>query len=233
MNLLEFYGFQNVGENHNGEFIFERPFSSKRLVRAAAAHEFDLARMHYPRFLMDDQVQGFGIPIKEEYHDVLYPDLWNPRQADLFGMASGAQKPARPGNTIRKVYLCRARSRLGNPGSILFFYKGVSTEQPSQAMTAIGVLESLTLAHSKREVMQLTGGRSVYSEAQLAEWEAASDRPVKVINYLLVSYVDPPIGLDELRDLGVVAGHPQQSIYKLSNEHLKLLVERASLDFET
>ena len=185
MNLLEFYGFQNVGENANGEFIYERQFSSEKLARVAGTPAFDLARMHYPRFLLDDQTRGFGIPIKEAYHDTLYPDLWNPRQPDLFAGTSAGAKPARPGNTIRKVYLCRAKSRLGDPGSILFFYKGASQEEPSQAITALGILESVTLAHSTRELMQLTGGRSVYSEEQLAGWEAASEKPVKVINYLL------------------------------------------------
>lgn len=232
MNLLEFYGFQNAGENQNGEFIYERRFSSDKLVRNPNIPSFDLARMHYPRFLLDEQVRGFGIPIREAYHDTLYPDLWLPRQQDFFAGSSGAGKPARPGNTIRKVYLCRAQSQLGDPGSVLFFYKGASTEEPSQAMTAVGILESVTLAYSTRDLMQLTGGRSVYSEEQLAEWGATPQRPVKVINYLLVAYIDPPIQLDELRDMGVVSRHPQQSIYELKLHRLQSLVCRANLDFD-
>lgn len=232
MNLLEFYGFRNAGGNPNGEFIYERPFSSKKLTRIVDTTAFDLARIHYPRFLFDDQIRGFGIPIKESYHDKLYPDLWNPQQADLFAGMSGAGKPARPGNTIRKVYLCRAKSRLGDPGSILFFYKGASKESPSQAMTALGILESVTLAHSTRELMQLAGGRSVYSEEQLAKWKATTEKPVKVINYLLVAYIDPPIRLDELQKMGVVSTHPQQSVYNLRSDLLHSLVQRANLDFE-
>lgn len=232
MNLLEFYGFQNAGENEKGEFIYERLFSSEKLVRITGASTFDMARMHYPRFLLDNQVRGFGIPIKEDYHDTLYPDLWNPRQPDLFAGASGAGKPSRPGNTIRKVYLCRAKSQLAELGAILFFYKGASKEEPSQAMTALGILESVTLAHSTRELMQLTGGRSVYSEQQLAAWKATSEKAVKVINYLLIAYIDPPIRLDELRKMGVITGHPQQSIYELKRDLLQALVKRANLDFE-
>jgi hypothetical protein len=96
----------------------------------------------------------------------------------------------------------------------------------------LGVLESVTLAESTKELMQLTGGRSVYSEEQLNEWEATPENPVKVINYLLVSYIDPAISIDELRDMGVIKGHPQQSIYKLSHELICGLVKRASLEFE-
>jgi predicted GNAT family N-acyltransferase/predicted nucleic acid-binding protein len=200
MNLLEYYGFVNAGKNAKGEFIYERSFPSDRLMRGEDSSPFELARTNYPRFLLDDDIQGFGIPIKEGYHDTLYPDLWNPRQPDLFAGASNAETPTRPGNTIRKVYLCRAQSRLGEAGSILFFYKGASKEPPSQAMTALCVLESVTLAKSTKDLMRLTGGRSVYSEEELAGWKATDKRPVKVINYLLVAYIEPPISLNELRE---------------------------------
>lgn len=232
MSLLEFYGFQSTGRNKRGEFIYEREFSLEKLVRVPDIPAFDLARKNYPRFPLDEQICGFGIPIKESYHDALFPDLWLPRQPDMFAGASGAGRPARPGNTIRKVYLCRAQSHLADPGSILFFYKGASEEEPSQAMTAIGILESVTLARSKRELMQLTGGRSVYSEEQLAQWGASFAKPVKVINFLLVAYIEPPIQLKELRALGVVAGHPQQSIYELRGDLLHRLAQRANLNFE-
>lgn len=232
MSLLEFYGFVNAGQNANGEFIYERTFAPDALARDGVSSAFELARMHYPRFLLDDGVRGFGIPIKEGYHDTLYPDLCNPRQRDLFSSSTNAGAPTRSGNTIRKVYLCRAKSKLGEAGSILFFYKGRSKEMPSQSMTALCILESVTMAHSTKDLMLLTGGRSVYSEEALAAWNATVDSPVKVINYLLVAYIDPPISLDELRDLGVVNGHPQQSIYELSHDHLQALVERSNLVFD-
>lgn len=229
--LLEFYGFHHAGTKPDGELIYERGFSTERLVADAAVTAYDAARRNYPRFLVTDDVKGFGIPIKEAYHDTLYPDLWRPRQPDLFNDASRAERPTRPGNTIRKVYLCRAQSKLGAPGSVLFFYKSASKEKPSQAITALGILESVTLATSTRELMHLTGGRSVYSETELQGFDATPKKPVKVINYLLVSYINPPVALDELRHIGVVNGSPQQSIYKLKPKHLRQLLDRANLQF--
>ena len=79
--------------------------------------------------------------------------------------------------------------------------------------------------------MHLTGGRSVYSETELQGFDATPKKPVKVINYLLVSYIDPPVALDELRHIGVVNGSPQQSIYKLKPKHLRQLLDRANLQF--
>lgn len=231
MNLLEFYGFSRAGTKPDGELIYERRFASSALVEDAGQTVFEAARRNYPRFLVSDRVRGFGIPIKETYHDTLYPDLWKPRQADLFAGASRAAVPTRPGNTIRKVYLCRAPSNLAEAGSVLFFYKSSARELPSQAVTAVGILEEVTLAVSTKDLMLKTGGRSVYSEEELAQWGATPARPVKVINYLLVGYIEPTIGLDELRDLGVVKGNPPQSIFELRGDTLRKMLERANLGF--
>lgn len=232
MQLLEYYGFRNAGRNPNGEYIYERKFSTLALTPQNDRSKFDLARENYPRFILGNDTLGFGIPIREAYHDTLYPDLHRPNQLDLFGSVSRAQRITRPGNTIRKVYLCRAQSKLGPAGSLLFFYKSTSKNPPSQAITALGVLESLTLARSKKELMQLTGGRSVYSEEELEEWDATPEHPVKVINYLLVSYIEPAVSLNELRTMGVVERHPPQSIYQLSLAQTIDLVKRANLEFE-
>jgi ribosomal protein S18 acetylase RimI-like enzyme len=231
MELLEYYGFRNAGENSNGEYIYERAFSPAALPRSKSRTAFEQARENYPRFVFDHQTLGFGIPIKEDYHDALYPDLYFPIQQELFDGASRAETITRPGNTIRKVYLCRAQSSLGPAGSVLFFYKSMSKNPPSQAITTLGILESVTLASSTKELMQLTGGRSVYSEEQLEKWGANPERPVKVINYLLVYYIQPAILIDELKSAGIIKRHPQQSIYKLSYQQTKDLIDRAKLKF--
>lgn len=234
INLLEYYGFYRAGAKDDGELIYERSFSAEKLELGDDKTPFEMGRTNYPRFIFDATTRGFGIPIQEGYHDTLYPDLWNPQQADLFGGRQSAEAPTRPGNTIRKVYLCRAQSNLADPGSILFFYKSDSNEEPSQAITVVGLLEEVTLAKSTRELMLKTGGRSVYSEQELANWNASEAKPVKVINYLLVSYIDPPVSLSELREMGVVRGkNPPQSIYELRGGLLENMLDRANLDFQT
>lgn len=118
------------------------------------------------------------------------------------------------------------------PGAILFFYKSASKEPPSQAVTALGILEEVTLAKSTKELMLKTGGRSVYSERELGSWTATAERPVKVINYLLIGYIDPPIGLGELRTIGVVSGkNPPQSIYEIEASLLRKMLARANMGF--
>lgn len=232
INLLKYYGFSQTGTKADGELIYERGFASHKLVENEGQTVFETSRTNYPRFLVTDKVRGFGVPIIEKWHDTLYPDLWQPLQQDLFTAAPHVEVPTRPGNTIRKVYLCRAQSKLGDAGSILFFYKSKSVDPPSQAMTAVGVLEEVTWAPSTRKLMLMTGGRSVYSREQLEEWNASPERPVKVINFLLIGYIDPCIGLDELREIGVIKGNPQQSIYELRGALLGALLDRANLGFD-
>ena len=230
-DLIEFYGFKHQGNTVGGELIYERSFSRGPILRSEKSSDFDLARKNYPRFLLDPKTRGFGVPIKEDYHDSLYPDLKDLRQSDLFSGAMRLPVTTRPGNTIRKVYLCRAQSKLGPPGSLLFFYKSKSKALPTQAMTTLGILESVRSASSTRELMQMTGGRSVYSEEQLARWDASPAHPVKVINFLLLHYIKPPISLGELKKLGIVKENVPQSIYELTSKQISDLVDRSNLEF--
>jgi hypothetical protein len=129
--------------------------------------------------------------------------------------------------------LCRAQSNLGPPGSILLFYEGKSIAGPSQSLTAIGILEDTSLARSTKELAHLAAGRSVYSEAELTRLDASIERPVKVINYLLVSYIDPPIDFNELQNIGVFGDHPPQSIFEIERVRLKRILDRLKLRFAT
>ena len=88
-------------------------------------------------------------------------------------------------------------------------------------------------AASTTELMRLTGGRSVYSEAELQKWQASQDRPVKVINFLLAAYIAPPLALGTLVSERVVGGHPPQSIKELNREQLDKLLSLVQLGFRT
>ena len=66
----------------------------------------------------------------------------------------------------------------------------------------------MALARSIEELRRLAGGRSVYSEQQLVQWQASPERPVKVINFLLAGHISPPMSLARMHVSGVVVGHP-------------------------
>lgn len=230
IDLLEFYGFAKTQVRSDGELVYEKTFSSEKLLKKKEENIYCLDRRSYPRFVTPPGIRCFGIPIKENYHDVLFPDLKEVYQDDLFDQVGLGSGPRRPGNTIRKVYLCRAPSNLSEAGSLLFFYKGKSRGSPSQALTAIGVLEEVALARSTIELMRLTGGRSVYSEVELERWNA-SIRPVKVINFLLVGYVEPVITASDLMKEGVFNNNPPQSIFEIKEEKALGILNKIDLGF--
>jgi predicted nucleic acid-binding protein/predicted GNAT family N-acyltransferase len=229
MALLEYYGFQHTYDRSNGERVYERAIGHGPLLPVAGISMFDLARQNYPRFAVGAGVAGYVIPIREEYHEVLFPELVDRRQLSLFG----ASVSHRPGNTIRKVYLCQSPANISEPGALLFFYKGKSVAVPSQAITTVGIFEEMRLARSAHELRQLAGGRSVYSEVQLQRFSPSKGNPVKVINFLLAAHLEPPIELPALVNSGVFSSQPPQSIKRLMTEDQVSLLSGSSLGFLT
>lgn len=82
----------------------------------------------------------------------------------------------------------------------------------------------MALAHSTEQLRRLAGGRSVYSDKQLQSFGATDARPVKVINFLLVTHISPVLDLARLQRLGVIAPNPQQSVFGLTHDKLASLL---------
>ena len=232
IDLIEYFGFLHTRSLKDGEKVYEKRLSRDELVVPDGTDAYEACRLQYPRFARREGIRAFGVPIKEEYHDTLYPDLRLTRQLDIFEESDIGAGPRTPGNTIRKVYLCRAQSNLAAPGSILFFYKGRSDNDPSQAITALGVLEEVAQARSPEELLRLAGSRSVYSSAELKSFAPTKKKPIKVINYLLMNYVKPSIGKDFLFEAGVFHGSPPQSIFEIQGTSLDLLLSEIHFNFE-
>jgi hypothetical protein len=236
IDVLEFYGFVMTGINAGGEQVYEKPLLRDRLVAQADDDLFALARLNYPRFVARPPANTFYVPIMGEFHDVLFPELAIRVQGELFGVSSAqgtGSAARRPGNTIRKVYLCRASSKQLRPGSVLLFYRGQSRGYvASQCATSVGIVEAVSNAQSLEDLVRITAKRSVYSEAQLEAFDATEDRPVKVIDFLLAGHLEPLMTLDELRQEGVVRGHPPQSICQLSAQRFTPVRRRMHFGFE-
>ena len=228
-SLLEYYGFTTSYTKPDGELVLEKTLSASALQPDSGQSLFDAARLNYPRFYSGIDVLGFTVPIKQEYHEVLFPELAVQKQLDLFGETK--RDPDTPGNTIRKVYLCRAKVRISQAGALLFFYKGKSSPGVSQALTTVGVFENMLQATSTENLRRLASGRSVYSDAQLNAFGASETRPVKVVNFLLAAHFDPPILLRELQLARVFSGHPPQSMATLSKPALRYVLGRLKLGF--
>jgi GNAT superfamily N-acetyltransferase len=236
IQVLEFFGFHKTKEIDRGEAVYEKPLSAQRLDPAPGVDLFTLVRESYPRFTVSPPAKAFCVPIRGEYHDILFPELVTRAQPDLFaavGLRLPDAGPHTPGNTIRKVYLCRALTRALSPGDILLFYRSKSTgSRYSQCVTSVGIVEAVQDASDLTDLVHLTAKRSVYSTYQLQEIAVSSDEPVKVIDFLLIGHLDPPVSLAELIQRGVFAGSPPQSICRLPPERFRPLKQNMNFGFE-
>jgi ribosomal protein S18 acetylase RimI-like enzyme len=223
--LLETFGFEITQTRPNGEQVIEKtlvPNHQPVALEGRTALQTDMAV--YPRFYDGDEVTKYVIPIQPDFHRVLFPEIAEvgtlplfPQEQFLF--SSTAQQDRQPGNTIRKVYVCRSPTRTLAAGDILLFYLSKSQELVrSQSITTIGVVEHSHRASSTEHLVHLVGGRSVYSRDHLAAWEASEKRPVLVIDFLLSGHFRPPVPLDGLLASGAFTNRPPQSIRRLSEQ---------------
>jgi hypothetical protein len=170
------------------------------------------------------------------YHQKLFPELAFATPLPLFPdenplLSTGGERT--PGNTIRKVYLCRAKITIIDPGDLLLFYQS-KTEGlvASQAITSLGVVERVSQTCDLDELLRLTAKRSVFSEVELRKLIDASPAPVRVIDFLLVGHLDPAVPLATLKAEGVFNGAPPQSICSLTAARFAPIRTRLDLGFQ-
>lgn len=237
IDLLSYYGFKETRKMANGEIVLEKPIATGALADVTD-NAFDFDREHYPRFHDSLAVQKFCVPIQPAYHRLLFPEIAYGAELPLFPVETFGPMLSRgqertPGNTIRKVYLCRAKTTHLRPGDILLFYmsKDISFAA-SQSITTVGIVEQVTNVCTSDDLIRHTAKRSVFSAESLQAMRPTKLSPVKVIDFLLVGHTQPPVGLDTLVASGVFAGRPPQSIAQLPQERYAQLKPQLQLGFE-
>jgi hypothetical protein len=222
IDLLAYYGFAATQTNENGEIVMEKVLARGELRRAADVFISD--RLNYPRFHDDPGVRKYAVPIQSDYHQRLFPEIAFGKELPLFprkefGSLLGIRAERTPGNTIRKVYLCRAKTKSLKAGDLLFFYLSKTAGlEASQSITTIGVVEQVTEVSSAEDLIRLTAKRSVFSADQIRGLSPSPSSPIKMIDFLLAGHVVPAIPLQTLVNLEIFAGSPPQSIAQITEE---------------
>lgn len=235
VDLLRHYGFAATRERENGELVMEK-IMIKGAIPAPQAPIFDEDRRFYPRFHDGDGVRKFCVPIQPDYHRRLFPEIAELKALPLFPnetRISNRGQDRTPGNTIRKVYLCRAKITTLCPGDLLLFYMSKDEAYRfSQSITTVGIVEQVNQATTSEELIRLTAKRSVFTERQLTEWKASPEHPIRVIDFLLVGHISPPPGADDLVRSRVFNGRPPQSIAELDAVRYAALRPYIKLGFD-
>lgn len=236
INVAEYFGFKQTSVDKSGEVYLEKAISTAKLNITDMANAFQLVRQNYPRFSMEPPVEAYYVPIRPSYHRKLFPELISPRNLPLFPEENFKIRitgDRTPGNTIRKVYLCKSPLRSLRPGDVLLFYHSKTTESgASQSVTTAGIVEAVSESSSWEDLSLKTAKRSVFSELELKSRIEAGSGPVKIIDFLLAGHFSPPIPLAKLIEYGAVRGRPPQSICKISRSATQRIRHHIDWGFE-
>lgn len=205
--MLVDFGFEHVGY-HPGSDRRDAVYLKRHPATTPASDEppFEFLRKFFPHFRYEPFVQKYVVPIRPEYHQILFPDYLSitDKQVRLFQVENYA------GNAIKMAYLSHAKNRVMVPGDLLFFYRSGD----DRALTSIGVVESYDTLADASEIIALVKRRTVYS---MAEIERMAMQPTRVMLFRFVRHLTRPVPLNELIAGGVLKGQPQ-SITKISYE---------------
>jgi N-acetylglutamate synthase-like GNAT family acetyltransferase len=152
ITLLEKFGFKKTYTNRAGEAVFEKAMLHSEIEINEEISVLDLDRLIYPRIFDGPSVRKFIVPIRPNYHKILFPEIAYAAPLPLFGgsrredlISSTGRADRTPGNTIRKVYLCRSPNTNLRAGDIILFYQSKDQDfANSQSVTTLGVVEEVS-----------------------------------------------------------------------------------------
>ena len=206
IDFIKDFGFMKIGEtnqrdNKTGEpeLIFRKDFIKPENypLRGLDFH------IKYSPFYDDRKdIEKHIIPIQEKYYYILFPEQ---KLQISFPIAENET----PGNTIKKVYLCHAATKQLKCNDLVFFY----VSSPVQAITSIGIIESVFRSDELLKVVSHIGKRSVYS---FSEIEKMTKQKVLVIEFRFIKHLKKEINLNQLKKENIIQG-PPQSIQNLKN----------------
>ena len=220
VSLLDQYGFIKVARKTNGEDVFSKclkPIVPRKELEGYSPME--LNRRYYPSFYDGPRVRKHVIPIRPEYHDRLFIE-YRYRTPDLM---EAAGELVVEGNTIKKAYVCHARSKKLGEGDILLFYRSWD-----QILTSVCSLDKVFHGvDSYEEVIKLVGKRTVYSKNELIN--LVSHGPVMIILFLLHFELKNYITLPKLQKARIILRAPQ-SVMEISDERYRQILKMGGLD---
>ncbi len=191
--LLTEFGFEDIRGSSKGERVLLKK------LRQPEPETERLDPLKYnvkygPHALTLVGAQVFVVPIRPQYHKLLFPEL---EQQLLLATESHPF-----GNSIRKAYLCHSQIRKIASGDAILFYRSGT----NQAVSAVGVVERTLVSSDPLEVARFVGTRTVYSYAEIEEMSA---KPILAVLFRLARTLKPRWEVDLLKRAGIIKRAPQ------------------------
>ena len=198
--LLEDFGFVHVGshpgsDGRNAVYLKNHPIDAPD---DSVLENFEYLRRYFPHFRDGNSVGKFIVPIRPEYHRILFPDYESPsdRQLALFRPSNTA------GNAIKMAYLCHSQTKGLKPGDVVLFYRSGD----ERAITSLGIVEDYQTLTDAAEIARLVSRRTVYS---MQDIEHMAHKPTKVMLFRLVRHFNTQPSHDWLLNQHIVNGNIQ------------------------
>lgn len=211
--MLEDFGFTRIG-SHPGSNGRDAVYLKPHPIAPPDDNlpPFDYLCRYFPHFRHDADARKFIVPIKPEYHRILFPDYDSPcdRQMQLF------RTPNTAGNAIKMAYLCHAQTKKINPGDIVLFFRSGD----ERALTTIGIAESYETIEDAAAIVARVKRRTVYS---MDDIEQMAIKPTRVMLFRLVRHLSNPLSQTWLEREDVLQG-PAQSITNISHENFEKIL---------
>jgi GNAT superfamily N-acetyltransferase len=206
-DLLVDFGFEYVGSHpgSNGRdavYLKQHPV----LPPEPYAPHLEFHRKYFPHFCSGPEVAKFVVPIRPEFHRILFPDYQSivDQQEDMFPVENYA------GNAIKMAYLSHAQTKRVDPGSVLLFYRSGD----DQALTSIGIVESYEQLSDPDAIIAKVKRRTVYT---LTDIQKMAAKPTRVLLFRFVRHLTRAIPSSELIQHSVLNGRPQ-SLTSISHD---------------
>lgn len=211
IEMLEGYGF--------------KLFTKKKTLKSDGTNELENVLVKsmnnkenfYPFFKIDKD-KAFLVPIRDEYHKLLFPESEKQIQLSL----DDFQGTNTVSNSLKKAYLCSSNIKQIEKGSILLFY----STSIKRAITSLGIVDTVFNKFSSfDEMYSIVRKRTAYDENELKKYYK-EDKLVILFKhyYSFENYVDYKF----LKDSGIISG-PPQSIQHISKESLLVILEKSKI----
>lgn len=189
ISLLTDFGFTKFGDYNNDTTYVK---DMRVGIRKGSVNRNDYVKYaiaHYPH-IIDIGVKKYIVPIRPDYHDLLFPD--KNQYQDLFQGELSSES-----NAIKKAYLCKSPIRDLRPGDLLFFYRS----KDSQSICSVGIAEKIKRFTNADDLISFVSKRTVYTHEEMRSFISKGE--VLAILFRLVRYLKYPVEKKALVDRGV------------------------------
>ena len=210
VSLLTDFGFQKYGDyNTDATYVKDMRVG----VRKGSMDRNDYVKYaiaHYPH-IIDVGVKKYIVPIRPNYHDMLFPD--RNQYQDLFQAGLSSES-----NAIKKAYLCKSPIRDMKPGDLLFFYRS----KDSQSICSVGIAEKIKRFTNADDLISFVSKRTVYTHGEMRKFIRKGK--VLAILFRLIRYLKLPVERKSLLDNGIIG--QIQTIREMSERTYRQLFKK-------